>query len=198
MKKILSVTAAALLSALIALPSQAADFTAAQMKKMSTFLSNFTEVGMMDFSAKEVLSASNPYEMVHFGIRHNYINNYNQSIKTCNCPHGDLAIDGSWVKASLKRYFDYDLKSLPNVREPEPYYSDGTRYHFRGADGEATYYARVTKAESLPDGNVQMKGQLYNADDKSDVLGNFTAVAKPHTWKGQPTWAIIKLSTQYR
>lgn len=198
MKKLLSVVAALLLSAVMALPSSAADFTAAQMKKMSTFLSNFTEVGLKDFSAKEVIESSNPYDMVHFGIWHNYVNNYHQSVKRCTCPHGDMVMDGSWVKATLKRYFDYDLKSLPSVKEPDAYYSDGSRYHFWGADGEAAYHARVTKAEKLANGNVQMNGTIYNADEPSDILGTFHAIAKPHTWKGQPTWAIISMRMKYR
>lgn len=201
MKKLLSIVAALLLSAVMALPSSAADFTAAQMKKMSTFLSNFTEVGLRDFSAKEVLESSNPYDMIHFGVRHNYVNNFRQSVKPCACSHGDAAMDGSWVKASLKRYFDYDLKRLPNVKEPDghmTYYSDGNRYHFYAADGEATYYARVTNAVKLPDGNVQMNGTVYNADEPSDILGTFTAVAKTYTWKGQPTWAIISMRMRYR
>ena len=198
MKKLLSFVAAMLLSAVMALPAFAADFSAAQMKKMSTFLSNFTEVRMMDFSAKEVLESSNPYEMIHFGIRHNYVNNYNRSIKRCNCPYGELSMDGSWVRNTLKKYFDYDLKGLPTVKTPEVYFSDGVRYHFRGADGEATYYARVTNAERLANGHVQMTGTIYNAEEPSDILGTFRAIAKPHTWKGQPTWAIISLRARYR
>ena len=204
MKKLLSFAAMVFLSVLMALPSHAAEFSASQLKKMSTFLSNFTEVGMRDFTAEEVLDPKNPAEMVRFCIWHHWLNTHHRTIKPSNTrQHGDAMIDGVYVKESLKRYFDYDLKGLPSVVDPNDpkrylYYSDGVRYYFWGADGEATYYAKVTKAVRLPDGNIQMTGHLYNAEEPSDNLGSFTALAKPHTWKGKATWAIISMKTRYR
>ncbi len=209
MKKMFSFFAAAFFSLLMALPSLAGDFSAAQMKKMSTFLSNFTEVRMYDFTAEKVLDPNHPREMIRFGIWHHCVNNFPRVIKPANSKYGDASIDGTYVKEALKRYFDYDLKSLPSVYRGKEelsdcpqcsfeYYSDGVRYYFNAADGEAVYYAKVTKAKKLPDGNIQMKGYLYNADEPSDILGSFTALAKPHTWKGKPTWAIISLKTLNR
>lgn len=203
MKKLLSFIAIVFFSVLMVLPSHAADFSAAQMEKMSTFLSNFTEVGMRNFTAKEVLDPNHPFEMIHFGVWHHWLNTFHRTIKPSNNQqHGDAMIDGVYVKESLKRYFDYDLKGLPSAKNPDDpehsYYSDGVRYYFWGADGEATYYAKVTKAVRLPDGNVQMTGYLYNAEEPSDILGSFTALAKPHTWKGKATWAIISLKIRYQ
>ncbi len=208
MKKLLSFIAVMFFSVLVTLPSHAGDFSAAQMKKMSTFLSNFTEVRMNNFTAAEVLDPNHPLEMIRFGIWHHYVNNFHRVIKLVNSKYGDASIDGSYVKESLKRYFDYDLKSLPSVRNPDlsecpqckpyRYYSDGVRYYFELGDGDPTYYAKVTDAKKLPDGNIQMKGYVYNAEEPSDILGPFTALAKPHTWKGKATWAIISLKTEYR
>ncbi len=211
MKKLFSFIVVVFFSLWMALPSQAGDFSAAQMKKMSTFLSNFTEVGMSNFTAEEVLDPSHPDKMIHFGVLHHYRNNFHRFIKPANSKYGDAStdgtymIDGSYVKEALKRYFDYDLKSLPSIRNPDLsecpqcrpylYYSDGVRYYFLIGDGDPIYYAKVTKAESLSDGNIQMKGYLYNSDDPSDIRGPFTALAKPHTWKGKATWAIISLKT---
>lgn len=177
------------------LPSHASDFSQAQMKKMSILVSNFTEIGMRDFRSSEILDMRKPEEMIHFAVWHNYMNTFHKTLKECHCSHGDLAIDGAFVKENLKRYFDYDLKFLPNT---EHYYSDGKQYHFYGADGDPVYYAKVTSAKTLDNGHVQMKGYLYNIDEKSDVLGDFMALAKPHTWKGQPTWAILSLKTFFR
>ena len=205
MKKLLSFAAMVFFSVLMALPSHAADFSASQLKKMSTFLSNFTEVGMRDFTAEEVLDPKNPAEMIHFGIWHHWLNTFHRTIKPSNNrQHGDAMIDGVYVKESLKRYFDYDLKELPSVKYPDDseylYYSDGIRYYFDGADGEATYYAKVTKAVRLPDGRIQMTGYIYNDtnEEPGDILGSFTALARPHTWKGKATWAIISMKTRYR
>lgn len=206
MKKLLSFAAMVFFSVLMALPSHAADFSASEMKKMSTFLSNFTEVRMGDFTAEEVLDPKNPAEMIHFGIWHHWLNTFRRTIKPSNDndrQYGDVMIDGVYVKESLKRYFDYDLKELPSVVDPDDpqrylYYSDGVRYYFNGADGEAVYYAKVTKAVRLPDGRIQMTGYIYNAEEPSDISGSFTALARPHTWKGKATWAIISMKTRYR
>ena len=116
-------------------------------------------------------------------------------------------IDGVYIKESLKRYFDYDLKEpLPSVVDTDDpqgnsYYSDGVRYYFYnsyGPGGDPIYYAQVTKAETLPDGNIQMTGYIYNTEEPSDITGSFTALARPHTWKGKATWAIISMKTRYR
>ena len=205
MKKLLSFAAMVFFSVLMALPSHAADFPASQLKKMSTFLSNFTEVGMSDFTAEEVLDPKNPAEMIHFGIRHHWLNTFQRTIKPSNDRQyeGEM-IDGVYVKESLKRYFNYDLKEpLPSVVDPNDpqrylYYSDGVRYYFQGGDGDPIYYAQVTKAETLPDGRIQMTGYIYNAEEPSDITGSFTALARPHTWKGKATWAIISMKTRYR
>lgn len=41
---------------------------------MSVYLSYFTEIGMMNFTAEDVLSTDTPYEMIRFGIWHNFMN----------------------------------------------------------------------------------------------------------------------------
>ena len=206
MKKLLSFAAMVFFSVLITLPSHAADFSASEMKKMSTFLSNFTEVRMGDFTAEEVLDPKNPAEMIRFGIWHHWLNTFRRTIKPSNDndrQYGDVMIDGVYVKESLKRYFDYDLKELPSVVDPDDpqrylYYSDGVRYYFSAGDGDPIYYAQVTKAVRLPDGNIQMTGYIYNTEEPSDITGSFTALARPHTWKGKATWAIISMKTRYR
>lgn len=179
----------------------AAGFDAKTMERMSTFLSNFTEPGMVNFQASEVLDPQNPGDMIRFGILHNYINNFKSRVATCTkdgCQWGSLTMDCRYVKDSLKRYFDYDLERCISVEKSDPpYHFDGTRYHFEGADGETVYHARVRFAEKLADGNIQMQGVVYNADDESSILGTFTALAKPHTWQGKSTWAIISMNTEF-
>ena len=178
----------------------AGDFKAAELKLMSTFLSNFTEQGFFDFDAKEITNPDSPADMIRFGIRHNYINNYKSRIAPCkikDCPYGGLVIEGKYVTESIKKYFDYDYKKLASVTESDPpYHYDGKLYHFAGADGEAVYYARVDKAEKKTSGQIVMTGELYNADDKDDILGTFEALAKPHKFGGKDTWAILSLRSK--
>ena len=177
------------------------NFSKDDLKRMSTFLSNFTEIGFMNFTAEEFLNSSDQANITRFGIWHNYINNFKSRIsqcKTANCPHGSLQMDGKYVIESVEKYFGVKLSRLVSVTESDPpYYYDGKNYHFEGADGETPYYARVDKAVADASGRVTMSGVVYNANDASEILGTFIAVAKPHKFAGKNTWAIISLATQY-
>ena len=174
--------------------------SAAELKRMSTFLSNFTELGFMNLDAREMASAKPPADLVRFGIWHNYMNNYKSRIlpcKTKDCKWGSLTIEGKYVTESVKKYFGIDCKPVSITESDPPYHYDGKRYHFEGADGEAVYYARVDKAIAEASGNIRMTGEIYNTDDESDKPARFEAVAKPHTFGGKNTWAIISLKTTY-
>ena len=180
-------------------------FTAQQLKLMSTFLSNFTEQGFYDFDVKksgddDTLHLGDPSnaDLIRFGIRHNYINNFKSRIKKCtkkNCEYGSLVIDAKFVEESVKKYFDIDLKHHSVDESDPPYHFDGKLYHFEGADGEATYYADVKKAEKKGS-VVYMTGDIYNIEDKDDRPYTFEATAKPYKWKGKDTWAILSMKTQ--
>lgn len=176
-------------------------FSAAELKKMSTFLSNFTELGFMDFDAEVLTNEDDPADMIRFGIWHNYINNYKSRIARCkkkDCEWGSLVIEGKYVTESIKKYFGVDYKKLASVTESDlPFYYDGTYYHFEGADGEAVYYARVDEAVRDSEGRIVMRGEIYNTEDKNDILGKFTALAKPHKFNGKDTWAILRMETEF-
>ena len=175
---------------------------AAGLKKMSTFLSNFTEQGFFNFDIEadggdDALHLGDPSspDLIRFGIMHNYINNFKSRIRNCakkNCPYGSLVIDAKFVAESVKKYFDIDLKHRSVKDSDPPYHYDGKVYHFEGADGEAVYYAEVKKAVNER-GVVRMTGDIYNADDKTDRPWTFEAFAKPYKWKGKDTWAILSL-----
>jgi hypothetical protein len=175
--------------------------SANQLKLMSTFLSNFTELGFFNLNVDEFANENYPADMIRFGIGHNYINNYRSRIAQCkvkNCERGSLTIEGKFVTESLKKYFDVNYTKLASVTESDPpYHYDGKLYHFEGADGEAIYYARVDKAVQNSSGRIVMTGELYNADNKDDKLGTFEAVAKPHKFGGRDTWALISLETTF-
>ena len=180
--------------------------TAQELKLMSTFLSNFTELGFYDFDVKksgddDVLhlggDPSAP-DLIRFGIRHNYVNNFKTRIKKCskkNCEHGSLTIDAKFVAEAVKKYFDIDLKHRSVDQSDPPYHFDGKLYHFEGAAGEAVYYAQVK--EATKEGNVvRMTGDIYNAEDEDDRPYTFEATAKPYKWGGKNTWAILSMRTQ--
>ena len=87
-----------------------------EMKKLSTFLSNFTELGLYNADTAEsgdpgilhLKSARGQMHLIAFGIRHNFINNFRSRIRECTtpgCPYGDSTIDAKYVRASVKKYF---------------------------------------------------------------------------------------------
>lgn len=199
--------AAAVLAGLMAAGAEAAPFGKEDLKRMSVFISNFTELGFYDLDVKnesdEALFLGGPDaapDLIRFGIWHNYVNNFKSRIKKCakkDCEHGSLTIEGKFVQESVKKYFDLNLKNQSVMESTPSYYFDGKLYHFEGADGEAVYYAEVKEA-SLEDGVVRMSGELYNAEDKKDRLGTFQAVTKPYKWKGKDTWAILSLRSELK
>ncbi len=181
------------------LPTQstlAKDFSTTELNRMSVFLSNFTELDMYNFTANDIVDNAQSDDMIYFGIFHNFINNYKSRIQKChsdNCSHGSLVIQGKYVKESLKKYFDYDLTAFSST---ERFYYDGSYYYFNPYNSKTTLYARVSHARQMSDGLVEMHGFFYNAKDKNDTYGSFTALAKNHTHNNKKTWAIIQLSSQ--
>ena len=79
MKKVLCV-----LIVMVVFSGAAFGASSSELKRMSTFLSNFTELGMMNFYADDLSDG----ELARFGIWHNYVNNYKTRVKYCpneNC-----------------------------------------------------------------------------------------------------------------
>ncbi|MDY4033652.1 MAG: hypothetical protein SOY64_11450, partial [Pyramidobacter sp.] len=124
MKKFARVMAACALAACAAASAGAKtlDPGAAELKRMSIFLSNFTELGYYGFDVGEdgsdgllhMKSEEGLAELIRFGVWHNYANNFKSRVKRCadkNCPYGSLTIDGKFVAETVKKYFDIDLKN---------------------------------------------------------------------------------------
>ena len=206
MKRYVLAALCALAAFCLILPAEAALFGKEEMKRMSVFISNFTELGFYDLDVENesdgALYLGGPDaapDLIRFGILHNYVNNFKSRVRKCaakNCGHGSLTLEGKFVQESVKKYFDLNLKNQSVVDSDPPYYFDGKRYHFEGADGEAVYYAEVKEA-SREGGVVTMSGELYNAEDKKDRPATFRAVAKPYKWNGKDTWAILSLRSEF-
>ena len=176
-------------------PGHTAGFSPSQMKDMSVFLSNFTELGHTDFKRADIINAKNPGRMIQFGIWHNYLNNRSAVRQCYQCQWGDMTVDASYIQRTLKRYFDYELKHFPEVEQAGyPYHFDGRRYHFSLIDKTGpSLYARVTQARQSEDGNVTMSGYLYKPGNSQAAVGKFKALARPHLWNRKKTWTIIHI-----
>ncbi len=173
--------------------SRAIFFPESDKKSMGLFLSNFSELGMNSISVQEIMEAKDMDTLLSFGIYHNYINNFKKRIIPCkkSCSHGEAKIHAAYVKESLKKYFDYDLTELFSSAR---FHFDGTYYHFNTKKEIPVLYVRVENALQIPGGNIRMEGVLYNAAKKDEIHGRMEAIAKPYTWKGKKTWAIVTLA----
>lgn len=172
--------------------------SANELKRMSTFLSNFVEVGMNEFDIETL----NRDELVAFAIWHNYRNNFTSRIVPCkgDCEYGDITIDGKYVAESIKKYFNIDFKdhgSIESVMLHSHY--DGKRYHFGGGEGDPLSTAKVKEVFSDDSGKLRMIGETYsvNHDGVASLMGTFEAYAKPHKFDGKDTWSIISFKEVY-
>lgn len=181
-----------------------------EIKRMGIFLSNFTELGFYNFDLEpdgdeDTLhfgSDEANSELILFGIGHNIINN-KKLITRCkdkNCEYGSSVISAQNVAASVKKYFDLDIKHESHEGEaPEVHYDRKTKtYHFDPDNfaSDTIYYAEVQEVRRGKK-VITMSGELYNLDNKKDRPGTFVARAKPYKWNGKDTWSILSLEVEW-
>ena len=180
-----------------------------EIKRMGIFVSNFTELGMYDFDLEEdgddeILHLGDPdnmEELIRFGIGHNIINNEKLILKCTRkkCEYGQSTIKKENVASSVKKYFDIQVKHQDVFGDaPEAEY-DGKLYHFnkRNWDNDTVYYADVQEVERSRRA-ITMSGELYELGNKKNRPATFVAKAKPYTWNGKDTWAILSLSVSWK
>ena len=210
MSRILKVTCVALMLVVLLVASGfAAEKPGGEIKRMSIFVSNFTEVGLYDFDVAEsgnddVMHLADPEnvgELIRFGIKHNVINNPKTTIKKCtdaNCEHGSLTVSGAAVASSVKKYFDMSIENQSLLNSSPECFYDGKLYHFEKQDeSEAVYYADV-QSVSQKAGIITMKGEIYDTKNKSDRPARFVATAKPYVWNKHDTWSILSLKLEWK
>ena len=179
-----------------------------ELKRMSTFISNFTEQQMYDFDMEKdgdngLIHLGDPddvYSLYYFGIVHNIINNPKSTLKACpdkKCLYGKNIMSAQAVAASVKKYFGVSIKGreLPEAGDSDfAVHYDGKNYHFNASSWmpDTMYYAEVQEVSRTKD-IITMSGELYDPNNKKDRPATFTATAKPHVWNGKDTWAILSL-----
>ena len=188
-------------------------------KKLSVFLSNFTEAGYFNFDIRAENSdddeglthlgmPENVTELARFGIVHNLINNYKSRIKKCrdkNCESGPLTIDKKFVAESVRKYFGLDINTmdLDSIADnPAAEFSyDGKLFHFdaesfREPGNDAVYYAEVEDVDSTGR-YTAVSGYVYDSKRTTKERGTFSAMVIPSTWQGKSSWLIISMATDW-
>ncbi len=177
-----------------------------ELKRMSVFISNFTEVRLFNFDLEDDYDngeeplhfGGNNAALLAFGVNHNAINNKKLIKKGSFKVNGstyDRAVDAKTVAASVRRYFDLPVEhedAVDKYGQVYPYRKG--MYYFHAASGEEVIYADVQNV-SKKGKVITMRGVLYNVEDKEE-RGTFVATAKPHKWNGKDTWAILSMSSE--
>ncbi len=178
-------------------------FDADYLKRAGTFLSNFTEVRIFNYTRQQLIDDKDM--LVHFAVRHNWINNpkyFEMDPKCTNTDSipeycytkGNVLISVSKLPAVTKRYLDYDMKEFPTVTDYT--YEDG-HYRSVAADGDAAAQVNLTEAERDEDGLVVLKGTITypDCDDciDPDNPPQVTAKLAERVYKGKDYWTFMSL-----
>ena len=71
----------------------------------------------------------------------------------------------------------------------------------RSCPGIASGTGLSTSGRPVPTRHVEtgvweISGEVYNADDPTDILGGFKAVIKESVWKNKPHYVMVRLSAE--
>ena len=194
-----------------------------EKKRMSSFISTFTEAGLFNFDVDDrkadefgedfgeheepKIHLGNPAnfpELIRFGIVHNLINN-RKFIKQCRdpeCESGALTLDKKIVFETVKKYFDIDIsrKDFSNIVEENPsvvFSFDGKLFHFDedsfSEPGNDTVFFADVQGVTKEGRYLSFAGDIYDSKHTQTRPGMFAATVKPVN----DSWVIISLTTDW-
>lgn len=175
------------------------------LKRVGVFLSNFSEVGIMNTTHQDLIS--NPELLVHFAVRHQWINNRKYFVKDPDCDEsvsapeycrtqGDMLITTSMLPPVTKRYLDYDMNSFPTV----PGYYFENNYYRLSSKKDETPQVKATVAELQENGTVVVRGRIYYPDCASCIdpanPPQVTARLSERIYNGKDYWTLISIAVK--
>lgn len=190
-----------------------------EYKKLSVFLSNFSEVGFDNFDIADYTDE----QLIEFAIWHTYINNYNAIISVTDSEHYYAKISADTIFDVVDKYFGISVmhKSVGYIDDPNHWnygqylylFKDGY-YYFTGADGESLSWSEIVEFYDNGDGTFtavtrewssqevpaqyerrKYWEQLVHPDDvwKGAVAGgSHTAVIAPYSYGSTNTYKLLR------
>ncbi|WP_349943953.1 tetratricopeptide repeat protein [Lacrimispora sp. BS-2] len=194
-------------------------FTDDEYKKLSIFLSNFSELEFDNFDAADYADE----QLIEFAIWHTYLNNYNAIINVTDSEHYYLKISAGTIFDVVDKYFGISVmhKSVGYIDNPDYWnygqyqylFKDGY-YYFTGADGEPLKWSEIVEFYDNGDGtfnavthewashNIPAQyerrkfwEQLIHPDDVLEGAvagGSHTAVIAPYAYGGKDTYKLLR------
>jgi len=141
--------------------------SAAEMKKLNVFFSNFSEAYLAPFTAGNISDE----ELIKFGVLHNFINNRKQFQKSGEY----VMVTFDAVSKSIEKYFG---KTFKNHKPTDDFKYKGGYYFIQDADGEAFTFSQVGSVSDIGGDKYVAMVNVYSASSgwTGDVNGS------PKTW----------------
>nr|WP_288827911.1 tetratricopeptide repeat protein [uncultured Clostridium sp.] len=194
-------------------------FTDEKYKKLSIFLSNFSEVWFDNFD----ISNYTDEQLIEFAIRHTCWNNYNAIINVTDSENYYAKISGDTISDVIDKYFGISVihKSVGYIDNPNHWnygqylylFKDGY-YYFTLADGEILPWSEIIEFYDNSDGTFtavtrewgshdiaaqyerrKYWEQLIHPDDVWEGAvagGSHTAVIAPYYYEGKDTYKLLR------
>ena len=138
--------------------------SAEQRTSLNLFLSNFSELYFRHFSRDETPDRA---ALVSFAYLHNKINSFGRDKISVREWNGEVyySISAADVNACLERFFGVSIDPAEFALDSHTVGSDGQRYYFPAADGEA-YNTFSVARELISDGSgtYRVKFDVYGLD----------------------------------
>ncbi|BFH64418.1 hypothetical protein PAJ34TS1_50100 [Paenibacillus azoreducens] len=159
-----------------------------EMKKIGTFLSNFTELHFKRLNSGNL----NYSDLIYFGVLHNFENNYASTVS--NSGGGKLFISKSSVEQSIYKYFNIKFKNHKTV---QGFKFNGKGYVFEGASGAPIDYVKALNVYDMGSNKLVIYGELYNPDNPAaGTYGSVDAVIKKVTEGNKTRYVLDALSVK--
>ena len=185
------------------------------LKALSTFISCFTETGLVNFDMKaddddddegdidHLGDPDNAGMLVRFGVLHNIIRNYDATVRNCSdedCSYGPLVMDSSTVAATVRNYFALALSDEELSEDDSDFFSfdDEDRcYHFAKENFNEVIDHRLYHAEvhgvSEEGDYLSVTGDIFDTWEPEYRPGTFVATV----WEVGGGWVILDMKTDF-
>ncbi len=183
--------------------AQAAEKVSDFDKNRISILLNDVIAGRMSTVSESTFDASKPSALLNFAANFvskslTYSTMTSLTTKDLGQYQGNGVIPLQAVKDVAKRFFDYEMPT-PAEGDYDDMQFKGGHFYIVMADGGLYENILLTEVKVNKDNTITAHGKIFDVEEgvgEGQKLDTFTALLKPHVWKGMKTYAIISISRQ--
>ncbi len=157
--------------------------------------------GKMNAVSQSTFDPTNPTDLISFAA---YFVSNNLTYSTITSltakdmgqyqGHGVIPLQA--VKDTVNRFFGYEMPTPAEGSYGDVQFKDG-HFYIVMADGGSVEHIILKEVKLNKDGTITAQGSTFDPQEEPQErkeLGTFSALLKPHVWKGMQTYAVISLS----